>query len=186
MREPALEKRPITSLDLTFWGMVLFILFNSLCLLASVAHFRASFGDPGIIPKGIEVPDYVDTAQLNTCAKCEMRWKPQRAHHCSECKACIFKMDHHCPWINNCVGARNYKYFMQFVLFILAASVLLCLLMLLSFYFLLTAPNAKQIMRGKQYTYAFILSIVAFVEGVLFVLFTWELLHEQIESLEDN
>lgn len=88
------------------------IIFNGFCLLAISSHIRATFADPGEIPNDIEVPDYVDTVKLRNCEKCDMRWKPMRAHHCSECNKCIFKMDHHCPWINNCVGARNYKFFL--------------------------------------------------------------------------
>lgn len=80
--------------------------------MAILSHIRASFADPGDIPEDIEVPDFVDTVKLRNCEKCNMRWKPMRAHHCSECNRCVFKMDHHCPWINNCVGARNYKYFL--------------------------------------------------------------------------
>ena len=42
------------------------------------------------------------------CEKCRAI-KPDRSHHCSICEDCTLKMDHHCPWINNCVGFHNYK-----------------------------------------------------------------------------
>ena len=42
------------------------------------------------------------------CEKC-LAIKPDRSHHCSICEVCTLKMDHHCPWINNCVGFHNYK-----------------------------------------------------------------------------
>lgn len=43
--------------------------------------------------------------------------KPKRSRHCEICKKCIRVYDHHCPWINNCVGAQNYKFFITFILF---------------------------------------------------------------------
>ncbi|OQS06531.1 palmitoyltransferase [Thraustotheca clavata] len=54
------------------------------------------------------------------CRKCHIQ-RPIRAHHCSVCEVCIDHMDHHCPWINNCVGLHNYRYFCTF-LFWLAAG----------------------------------------------------------------
>ncbi|KAF8816885.1 zf-DHHC-domain-containing protein [Phlegmacium glaucopus] len=40
--------------------------------------------------------------------------KPYRAHHCRSCGTCVLKYDHHCPWIGQCVGARNHKFFVHF------------------------------------------------------------------------
>lgn len=42
---------------------------------------------------------------------CNM-YKPDRCHHCRVCNTCVLRMDHHCPWIANCVGFHNYKFFL--------------------------------------------------------------------------
>eukprot|EP00927_Polykrikos_kofoidii_P082434 TRINITY_DN81_c0_g1_i2.p1 TRINITY_DN81_c0_g1~~TRINITY_DN81_c0_g1_i2.p1 ORF type:complete len:347 (-),score=33.68 TRINITY_DN81_c0_g1_i2:99-1139(-) len=48
-----------------------------------------------------------DRRYCKWCAK----YKPDRCHHCRVCQTCILRMDHHCPWLYNCVGFRNHKYF---------------------------------------------------------------------------
>jgi hypothetical protein len=47
------------------------------------------------------------------CDKC-LVVRPPKVHHCSVCRGCIMRMDHHCPWINNCVGQFNQKFFILF------------------------------------------------------------------------
>lgn len=67
------------------------------------------------------------------CRKCGL-WKPPRAHHCSICRKCVLKMDHHCPWINNCVGWRNYRHFCLFMLFLASCCVYVIIVFLFAVY----------------------------------------------------
>lgn len=49
------------------------------------------------------------------CSKCKS-WKPDRSHHCSSCDKCILRMDHHCPWFGICIGFKNHRFFVQFLI----------------------------------------------------------------------
>lgn len=55
------------------------------------------------------------------CRKCHLP-KPERSHHCSVCRKCVLRMDHHCPWIANCVGHHNHRYFFLFLVYLWVAS----------------------------------------------------------------
>lgn len=51
------------------------------------------------------------------CLEC-VRRKPKRSYHCDICQVCIPQYDHHCTWINNCVGKKNIARFMFFIVFL--------------------------------------------------------------------
>ncbi|BHF78156.1 Palmitoyltransferase zdhhc9 [Sparganum proliferum] len=116
-------------------GALLFIFVMAVLL-------RASCIDPGIIPRATvaevkwaeaessESGD-VYSARANMmqtremlirdypykqayCHTCRIH-RPPRASHCSICDNCVERFDHHCPWIGNCVGKRNYRYFTVFI-----------------------------------------------------------------------
>ena len=80
-------------------------------------------------------------------------FKPERCHHCSACNRCVLNMDHHCPWINNCVGFWNRKYFMLLLIYVLLTTYYVALSMVYDFilavkwevdvFYYLTAKNDR-------------------------------------------
>lgn len=61
--------------------------------------------------------DSIDSTAL--CPDCSII-RTSRSRHCSVCNHCVERFDHHCPWINNCVGVRNHNYFLLYIFFQLA------------------------------------------------------------------
>lgn len=101
---------PITgwfSLDVTLLCcFLLVVLFYLLCAVSRDA------GSSFYALTDLNSPEI--NAALPTCSQCRNP-KPARSHHCRKCGSCILKMDHHCPWINNCVGFQNEQAFILFV-----------------------------------------------------------------------
>ena len=109
------------------------ILFSLLYIAILFNLITASFIDPGIIRR-FDLKDFNNIKQRKEkqerivsrifqlgnimsykyCYTCGIM-RPNRSTHCSECNNCVERLDHHCPWIGNCTGKRNYIYFFIFL-----------------------------------------------------------------------
>nr|XP_061792989.1 palmitoyltransferase ZDHHC9-like [Nerophis lumbriciformis] len=125
------------SATIPVFAVVLFLFVIAMLL-------RTSFSDPGVLPRalpeearfiemeieaangnvpsGQRPPPRIRNVEINNqivklkyCYTCKI-FRPPRASHCSICDNCVDRFDHHCPWVGNCVGKRNYRYFYMFTL----------------------------------------------------------------------
>jgi len=109
----------------------------------------------------------------------------RRAHHCKYCGRCVLKMDHHCPWVNNCIGFRNYKFFMLFCSYATMTSFYVALTLFTGFVNLLV--HRRNIHFGwVEFEYLVVFGLMAAVSVVLtgFTGFHYMLLLKNMSTIE--
>ncbi|RWR88427.1 putative protein S-acyltransferase 7 [Cinnamomum micranthum f. kanehirae] len=101
-----------------------------LAIIVLVNLFILCTRDPGIIPRSDHPPIEEDgpsnqfrrktvvlngvEIRLKYCQVCKL-FRPPRSCHCAVCDNCVEKFDHHCPWIGQCIGLLNYRFYLMFI-----------------------------------------------------------------------
>ena len=104
-----------------FNNTIFSIIYLSVSCIVFVLYFLLSFSNPGkmtspykdllsIVEKGEEAENY--------CPYCLVK-KTYRSLHCLICQICVDEFDHHCFWVGNCIGKKNYTLFFIFLVYIL-------------------------------------------------------------------
>ncbi|XP_038215195.1 palmitoyltransferase ZDHHC11 [Zerene cesonia] len=126
--------------------VVSFIIFLVLYGCHVVSHMFAMILDPGEEElrkrNTIDVPEFdrhihTHVIENGRCHLCNIYTTDKKTKHCGICNKCVYRFDHHCKWLNNCVGKRNYFAFIGCVCTALLISLFtscLCIIDIVSFY----------------------------------------------------
>ncbi|XP_017068489.2 uncharacterized protein LOC108106120 [Drosophila eugracilis] len=114
----------------------LYGLITGLYLVHIVSHLTALLTDPAdkelrrVHRNDRIVPEFDRTRHSHViengrCHLCNIRTSSSRTKHCSVCNKCVGKFDHHCKWLNHCIGSRNYVAFLMCVVSAVVATLVI-------------------------------------------------------------
>jgi len=139
------------------YGIFCFISFHVPFSLMMTSYYKAFSTKPeSILLEEQGLTEEGRNSKARYCKTC-LKHKAPRTHHCGCCKQCIPRMDHHCVWVGNCVGAHNQKFFVQFLLYIVLSTAYALLTVLI------TIAVFDQSINSRAWTLVILLSTLCFV-----------------------
>ncbi|GAA0156815.1 protein modifying enzyme [Lithospermum erythrorhizon] len=110
------------------------------------------------IPRVKDVIVNGHAVKVKYCDTC-LIYRPPRASHCSICNNCVQRFDHHCPWLGQCIGIHNYRFFYMFI----TNSTILCLYVFVFSWINIVHRHGNLLKAMKEEVLADILIIYCFI-----------------------
>lgn len=121
--------------------------------------------------KDLSVKNSTNFKIVKVCKFCHVSRVPFSGH-CSSCKSCIINYDHHCPWVSNCIGIFNHKYFLLLLGYSIVFYITSLILIVKSL--IENSPNLFKEEQTSYFIYCMITSIVALIAIALLIKLIWD------------
>ena len=171
-----------------FYSKKIYYPLHILCIVVEYYLILAYITEPGIIPR--KCPEYaineLEQSEENEknkeeddekpsiytkrkCPTCQII-RPPGASHCKLCNNCVLDFDHHCAFISNCVGKRNHKYFVLFLVWGGLFAIITTILALRTMYYVyITKYKETLLLIIQGNPFLFILCIFLSCLSILFI-----------------
>lgn len=109
-------KVPIIIMILSILYFILnwFVMYYAISAMRCNPTDRSVLSTRQLLQKGI-IPEKDDLTLF--WQVCEA-YVHERTKHCGSCNRWVELFDHHCKWLNNCIGAKNYKTFIILIVLV--------------------------------------------------------------------
>ena len=174
-----------------FYPKKYYYMLDVLCVVVEYYLILSYITEPGIIPrkcpeyaiKDLETSEETDKIKEEEeknsekprvyierkCLTCQIM-RPPGASHCRICDNCVFDFDHHCVFISNCVGKRNHRYFVLFLVWGGLFAVITTIMVIKAIYYVFVTKYKETILLVIQGNiFLFILTIFLTAFCILFL-----------------
>ena len=121
----------------------------------------------------ITVEDFGSTSLEDNavqCQWCHVILTSSQTKHCSLCNKCVLGFDHHCKWLNQCIGRRNYFHFVVSISSACILCIAICMLSVMEISLIHICRDSDNCVKPRFLKVPIDSALFTFLSGIYFLL----------------